>query len=542
MKEIRRNLPLSIETFRTIIENDYIYVDKTEHILKLISPGKKYFLSRPRRFGKSLLLSTIEELFKGNKKLFKGLYAENNWDWTKTFPVVKINFSTGEYNSNEELKTSLNDTIQLIANEYNISLVSKSIASKFKELIRKISEKENKKVVILIDEYDKAILNNIGNIKVLEDNQATMRSFYSVLKDLDQYIEFLFITGVSKFANISLFSDLNSPIDITLNKQFSSICGYTHQELINCFKEHINSLTIKLNKNNEEVIDKINYWYDGYSWDGETKIYSPYSTLELFFEEKFKNYWFKTATPNSLIKVFKNSKNYDDILKPVKVSDSYFDDFDFENIDPISFAFQTGYLTIAKEEEINNRIYYTLEFPNYEVESSLLDHLLKLNEEKMDLNDLKPKIIEAIGNYDNDTFKMYMKYFLTNIPARIHLDHEYYYQSIYLAWLNGLGFKGEGEAQTNIGLMDMYLETPDFIAIAEFKFSKMKTVTKKGQGKEKRQIKETKPIKSFDTMINEALNQINLKKYENKFLNRKVIKIAIVFSGKDVETEIEKVK
>jgi hypothetical protein len=222
-----------------------------------------------------------------------------------------------------------------------------------------------------------------------------------------------------------------------------------------------------------------------------------------------------------------------EILQPIKVLDSRFDEFDFENIDPISFAFQTGYLTIAKEEIIDDKIYYTLEFPNYEVESSLLDHLLKLNTESMDLNNLKPKIIEAIENHDNETFQMYMKYFLTNIPARIHLNHEFYYQSIYIAWLNGLGFKGEGEIQTNMGQMDMYLETPNFVAIAEFKYSKLK--------KTKNKNKLPEPIKSFNQMIDEALNQINLKKYEDKFLNRKVIKIAIVFGGKEVKTHLEKV-
>ncbi|MDR0912006.1 MAG: AAA family ATPase, partial [Methanobrevibacter sp.] len=478
-----QKLPLGRESFSTIRENDYLYVDKTKHICKLIEIGDIFFLSRPRRFGKSLFISTIEELFKGNKKLFRGLYAENNWNWNKTFPVVKINFSTGEYNSEYELKISLNDTINLIAKEYEIELISKSTANKFKELIISISKKENKKVVILIDEYDKPLLNNIENIKVLKDNHVIMRSFYSVLKDLDAYIEFLFITGVSKFTNISLFFDFNNPTDLTLNDNFSDICGYTHDELINNFDEHIENLANNINESKKNLIKQINYWYDGYTWDGKTKIYSPYSTLNLFAYGEFDNYWFNNATPKSLIGVLKNSEDYESVLKPVKVKKSIFNKFDFEDIDPISFMFQTGYLSICKKEINMNQIYYTLQTPNYEVENSILDYLIDLNEEKMDLDNLKPKIIEAIGNYDNDTFKMYMKYFLTNIPARIHLDHEYYYQSIYLAWLNGLGFKGEAEAQTNTGLMDMYLETPDFIAIAEFKFSTMKTVQRKGKSK-----------------------------------------------------------
>ncbi|MDR0913029.1 MAG: ATP-binding protein [Methanobrevibacter sp.] len=528
-----KNLPIGRESFSTIRENNYLYVDKTKQIHKLINTGDLYFLSRPRRFGKSLLINTIESLYLGKKDLFKGLYVENHWDWTKTNPVVKINFSTGLFKTELKLENSLNLTIDEIARENEIDLISNEIPHKFRELIKAIAKKENKTVVILIDEYDKPLLNNIDNIEVLKDIQVTMRSFYSVIKDLDDYIEFLLITGVSKFTNISLFSDLNSPTDLTFDDNFSEICGYTHDELIHYFKEYISDLAIKLNKNEEELINDIKYWYDGYTWDGKTKIYSPYSTLSLFHYKEFDNYWFDNSTPKSLIDVLKKSDNYDEILKPLKVKKSRFKNFDFENIDPISFALQTGYLSISKKEIIQNQIYFTVQTPNYEVENSILDHLLKLNEEKMDINDLKPKIIEAIGNYDNETFQMYMKYFLTNIPARIHLNHEFYYQSIYIAWLNGLGFKGAGEIQTNIGQMDMYLETPEFIAIAEFKYSKLK--------KTKDKNKQPEPIKPFNIMINEALSQINLKKYEDKFLNRKVIKIAIVFGGKELKTQIEKV-
>jgi hypothetical protein len=360
---------------------------------------------------------------------------------------------------------------------------------------------------------------------LLEDIQTNLRSFYSVLKKNDMYIEFLFSTGVSKFGNMTLFSDLNSPIDLTLDADFAGVCGYTHEELLFYFKDHIKNLADKLNKTCDEVLNLIGYWYDGYSWNGKTNLYAPYSTLELFFFKEFKNYWFKTATPKSLIDVFRNSKSYDEVLKPTIVNESRFDDFKFEDIDPLSFAFQTGYLTITKKEKINNILHYTLESPNFEVESSMLDHLLNLDIELMDLDNLKHKILKAIKNKDNENFQKYIKKFLTNIPARIHLNYEFYYQSICIAWFNGLGFKSEGEIQTNKGQMDIVFKHDDLIAIVECKFSKINKKTKK-------------PIKSFENMLTTAFKQIETNKYYEKFPDDEIVKIAVAFTGKEVKTKI----
>jgi hypothetical protein len=519
-----KKLPIGTQSFKILRENNYLYIDKTMHILKMIENGRSYFLSRPRRFGKSLLLSTIEELYKGNKKLFKGLYIYDIWDWNKKNPVIKIDFGKGDFNSSQQLKISLNETLRRIGKKFSIELESESLSNLFGELIEELHEKTGKRIVVLIDEYDRAIIDNISNMGVLESNQKVLRGFYNVLKESDEFIELIFITGVSKFANMSIFSALNSPIDMTLDKNFASICGYTHQELKDSFNEYINKIKDIFNFNYDEMIDKLNYWYDGYSWDGKTKVYSPYSVLELFYYEEFSNYWFKTATPKFLIDVLKQSKDYSEVLKPILIEESRFDSFDYEDMDPITIFFQTGYLTIVEKKIIQGIIHYKLQYPNFEVESSLLKHLINLSFGIKDLNSLKEKIRNYIKNLDNEKFQNEMRILMAKIPSKIHIEREYYYQTIFLAWMSGLGFSVHGEAPTNRGFIDAILEEEDHIIIVECKFSKT--------GKNK------KPIKSFEKMLNEGLEQIKNKKYHEKYLNKKIIMVAMAFAGKEIQTKI----
>jgi len=520
-----KKLPIGIQTFSEIREENYIYVDKTKYIYKLATEGKVYFLSRPRRFGKSLLLSTIENLFKGNKKLFKGLYIHDKWNWEKTNPVIKIDFTKGKFISPEDLEDTLKDTLDEIAENFQIELKRRTTPNRFAELIKKIRKKTNKPVVILIDEYDKAIVDNIAKKNVLKNNQEILKSFYDVLKGTDEYIKFLFITGVSKFANMSLFSSLNNLDDITLNRNFACICGYTHQDLKNNFKPYLNNLKEELSIPYDETVEKINYWYDGYSWDGKNKVYNPFSTLKLFNDKKFSNYWFGTATPEFLIEVLKNSKDYKEVLKPIIVEESHFMAFDYNNIDPINIFFQTGYLTIVEEIIINDIIHYKLEFPNFEVEKSLLTRLMDLNLYKEKIGVKKEKIISYIEKMDNNNFQKEMKAFLAKIPSRIHIEQEYYYQSIFLAWLNALSFETEGESPTNIGFTDMILKEEGFVVVAEFKFSKINPNT-------------NIPVISYDKMLKTAMDQIKDKKYYEKYLDKKIIAIAIAFAGKELQTQI----
>jgi hypothetical protein len=294
-----KTLPVGVQTFSELIEQDHFYVDKTPHIYKLVANGGKYyFLSCPRRFGKSLLLSTIEALFSGRKDLFNGLWIYDKIQW-QTCPVVHIDFTGIEYETGDLLKQSLVETLDAIAAANGIQLTTVSYKTRFNELIRKLGEKE--KVVILIDEYDKPIIDHVGNSNTAEINRNILANFYGVIKSADKYIRLAFLTGVSKFSKVSVFSGLNNLRDITLSDQFSTILGLTHKELIEYFSPYIGALSGKTGINRELLIEKIREWYNGYSWDGENFVYNPFSLLNLFNENVFDNYWFSTSTPHFLI-------------------------------------------------------------------------------------------------------------------------------------------------------------------------------------------------------------------------------------------------
>jgi hypothetical protein len=527
-----KKLPLGRQTFATLRELDYLYVDKTKYIYDMIMDNDVNFLSRPRRFGKSMIVSTLEELYKGNKELFKGLYIYNKWDWTKKHPIIKLDFGELDVVDDKILQESLNNFLNKMAKYFNVEIIDNEnlLSFRFSNLIEEIYNKTGEKLVVLIDEYDMAITENLNNPEKLEDIQTVLRSFYRVLKSKDEFIEFIFITGVSKFANTSIFSTLNSTTDITLDDKYSCICGYTHDELIKYFQEYIDDLGQKLGFTYDEVLDEINYWYDGYSWDGVNNVYAPYSCLKVFQSSSFKNFWFKTATPKYLVDVLKKYGDYSEILNPILVKDTRFDKNNPENIDIVSFFFETGYITIAEKKIINRITYYKLQFPNFEVESSLLDYLIELSFTLKEDENIKGKLMNYMESLDNENFQIEIKGLLTNISARIHIDHEFFYQAIFIAWFSGLGFKSEGETPTNKGQMDIKIhEDENTVIIAECKFSKMKP-------------NKNEPIKSYEKMLKEGLNQIKDNKYYEKFLNKKIIMVALAFAGKEVFTDIEELK
>ena len=294
-----QKLPIGTQSFSILRKNNYLYVDKTKYICKLIEDGRLYFLSRPRRFGKSLLVSTLEEVFKGNKKLFEGLYIQDNWPLDKKYPVLVLDFGGDKYKTVDDLKVKITDIINRKAREFGVEIYSESLGEKFTDLITGIYNKTKKEVVILIDEYDKPILANLGNNN-LKEFQDEIGSFYEVLKTNDEYIKFLFLTGISKLAHVSIFSKLNSPKDITLNEKYNSICGYTQVELETNFQYYIEKLAIKFNCVYGECVDYIKYYYNGYSWNGKEKVYNPFSTLLCFDDGEFSKNWFNTGTPSVL--------------------------------------------------------------------------------------------------------------------------------------------------------------------------------------------------------------------------------------------------
>jgi hypothetical protein len=368
-----KNLPIGIQSFEDLRSNNYLYVDKTEVIHRIISTGKVYFLSRPRRFGKSLLISTIDALFRGQKELFEGLYIYDKWDWAQQNPVIRLDFS-GRNTAN--IASSLNSFVNEMAEDYSVNLNSPDLPDRFSELIKKLHKSTGQQVVVLVDEYDKPITDYLSEPDMMKSNQRILHDFYQVLKGADEHLRFVFMTGISKFSGLSIFSALNSLNDITLNNKYASICGYTQEELECNFTEYLDDVAQYFSMSRKELLDAIRTRYNGYSWDGETSVYNPFSTLLFFDNREFDNYWFRTGTPTFLINLLKNRNQIKPVLSPV-ISDAItFNTYDPLNIAEIPLLFQTGYLTIKQKILVNNEPQYTLDLPNWEVRYAFMNYLL----------------------------------------------------------------------------------------------------------------------------------------------------------------------
>ena len=340
----RRKLPIGIQTFREIIEGGYYYVDKTGMAADLIDQGKYYFLSRPRRFGKSLLIDTLKDLFEGHEALFVGLAAETRWDWSKQFPVIRISFVEGVVHSRQALDAKI--TEQLDVNQEALGLTTRqpTLSVRFSELIRVAQAKSGQRVVVLVDEYDKPILDNITDAEVARDMRDGLRYLYSVIKGQDAHIKFAMLTGVSKFSKVSLFSGLNNLRDITVSSEYSALCGYTDADVDTVFAPELLGLER----------EEIRRWYNGYNWTG-TSVYNPFDLLLLFQERKFHPYWFETGTPTFLINLLTQAHTFTPDLGRIVASDTLLSTFDVDQMTPEALLFQTGYLTIASVWRIPGR-------------------------------------------------------------------------------------------------------------------------------------------------------------------------------------------
>ena len=451
-----RKYPVGIQDFSEVRNNGYLYVDKTLFIDKLFQHGKYYFLSRPRRFGKSLFLSTLEYLFQSKQELFEGLYIYDRWDWSKTSPVIKISFSNIGHKL-MGLEKAIDDKLEAIALKYQYSFSSKTIDQKFKELIEALSAKHGH-VAILIDEYDKPIIDYLGidTAKAIE-NREMLKAFYSILKDADPHIKLVFITGVSKFSRVSIFSDLNNLKDLTIDSNFKSICGISQDELEHDFSE-------EMQLSNREKIKK---WYNGYSWDGKSTVYNPFSLLNFFAGDgQYRNYWFETGTPTFLINLSKNQELYD--FEGTQVSANEMGAYDLEQLQVLPLMFQTGYLTIKNYKEEDNL--YELGYPNEEVRQSYLEMLMKAysyNQYRMVLatelrNALKVADLKKVESIINTVFK--------SIPYEIwQKENEHFYHAIIHLTFRLLGIYIESQVQTSDGRMDALVQTQDYVYAFEFK-------------------------------------------------------------------------
>jgi hypothetical protein len=359
-----KKYPIGLQDFEKIRKSGYLYIDKTQLIYNLIESGKYYFLSRPGRFGKSLLLSTIKEIFKGNKKIFEGLWIHDQWNWEQKHPVIHLRFSQMAY-KDLGLSEAISKELDFLAEEFDIQLTETNYVLKFRELIRKTAI--NGRVVILIDEYDKPITDYLDDINKVEENRSIFKSFYTVLKDADEYIRLLLITGISRFNKGSIFSDLNNLNDITIHLKHATIVGITQQELESNFAEEI------LEIQQSDLLSKLKYWYNGYAWhENAERVYNPFSILRFMDSRDFRNYWFQTGTPTWLVKYMKDKVEFQ--FENLHISDIALGNLIVEGFSSVPALLQTGYLTI-KGYDLNTEL-YELGYPNKEVEDSLNDALL----------------------------------------------------------------------------------------------------------------------------------------------------------------------
>ncbi|MEM1000536.1 MAG: AAA family ATPase, partial [Bacteroidota bacterium] len=353
-----------------MIREGYIYVDKTRFLYKLIREGNYYFLSRPRRFGKSLLVSTLKEIFSGNRELFSGLWIEDKIDWVAR-PVIAFDFSRIAKRA-EDLPQAIELELQDIAAEFGVALTAPTNAGKLQELVQQVGAEQ--KVAILVDEYDKPIIDHIADPVTAEVHREILKDLYSVIKGNDRFIAFFFLTGVSKFSHVSIFSDLNNLYDITTDRAFACMLGYTEEELWSYFPDYLAQLEAEYRDHFANIIDPIRDWYNGYSWDGKQFVFNPFSILNLFRKRLFQDYWFSTGTPTFLIRLVR-TQNYSIFdLKNRKLDVNYFNKFEVDNIEVNSLLFQAGYLTMRDYDPVSNIV--TLDFPNREVEQSFNIHLL----------------------------------------------------------------------------------------------------------------------------------------------------------------------
>jgi len=512
-----KNLPIGISTLKTIIEEDMIYIDKTEDAYNLIKTQGRIFLSRPRRFGKSLFLDTLKEIFGGNKELFKGLYIYDKWNWDKKYPVIKIDFAGGIVKSTEELNDKISAIINRNKAKFDIDCKEKGISNIFSELIEKITEKYDNKVVILVDEYDKPLLDNIEEPNKVKEIKEGLKSFYSVIKEQDANLQFVFLTGVSKFSRVSIFSGINNLNDITLDANFATICGYTQNDINTSFKEHL----IDVDR------DKLKEWYNGYNFLGE-HVYNPFDILLFINKGKiYKNYWFETGTPTFLVKLITKNRYFLPDLNNINAGEEILSSFEIENIEIVTLLFQSGYLTIAEKYIYRDEVRYHLAFPNREVKVSLNKYLIQgltLISEKKDMyadETYAPLISGDLPGLESAIKRLFASIPYRNFTNNELLESEGYYASVLYAFFSAINCEIIPEDISNKGQADMTIKLGNFIYVMEIKVTSTSLSTSSTN------------IKGDTNKINSALAQIVEREYSEKYKgipNKKVFELGIIFS------------
>ncbi len=509
------DLPVGESAFKNIREWDFYYVDKTPHIYKLARKPGYYFLSRPRRFGKTLLVDTMQELFEGNEQLFRGLHIHDRWDWTVSNPVVRLSFDTN-YSEPGGLEIHMASQLSALEEDAGIELLTSDTPGdiRFQNLVRKINRKTRKQVVILVDEYDKPILDVLDNKKQAEANRDYLHGVYGSIKGCARYIRFVFVTGISMYSKVSLFSGLNNLNDISLDPRYATICGYTDSDIDTVFAPELEGLDR----------DEIRRWYNGYSWLGEEKVYNPFDVLLLFDNRQFEPYWYETGTPKYLYKMMAKGLINTLNLENLEMEKKHLSNFNVDRVRINSLLFQSGYLTIKKHEFRNDKPYYTLEFPNHEVRLSLNEELLDvISEDVEELEKRASNMVRFLAANDFGKFEAELHSFFCAIPNQWYVKsgmqhYEGFYAGMVFACFIAIGVDVKGEESTSRGRSDLVVVHAGQVFVLEFKVAK--------QPDDKAKVEE----EAFKSVA-----QIREKKYVSKYRHRwkDIHLLGVVFDGKE---------
>ncbi len=509
-----KKLPIGEQSFEELIQTDCVYVDKTEHIYNLITENKYYFLSRPRRFGKSLLCSTFEALFKNKRELFKNTWIDkSDYDW-KEYPVIHLSMAQCDLKSPVSLEESLIAALCRLAQSYDVNVMkTNSVKDLMVDVVQKLSKQGQ--VVVIIDEYDKPIVEHLTNKPLAQEMRDALRGFYGPFKDLGKYMRLLFITGVSKFSRTSLFSDMNHLFDLTMHRKTATLCGYTYRELEQFFTEHILHVATIMCQPVDAIRERMKEMYNGYRFEENQMdlVYNPFSVINFLGNAKFNNYWFQSGQAKFLFDLIK-TKNYSiPDIKNIVLSQGDLGTFDVDSISLETLLYQTGYISI----ESSDGKYYKMRFPNDEVkyafEESLLSNLLGQPEGK--IHTKLEAISAALKKQDLPNFMLNLKSIFAGMPYNLKSSNEeVYYQGIFYLTCDLLGADITQEEPTNIGRIDAVMRYPDRTYVFEFKINKSKE---------------------------EALKQIEEKKYCEKFMgeNKSIIMVGINFMIEDRNVDPE---
>ena len=474
----KRRLPIGIQTFRKMREDNCYYVDKTAYIRRLLNEGTHYFLSRPRRFGKSLFLDTLKEVFEGNESLFEGLYIHDRWDWSVRHPVLRISFGSGNFKVPGYVETNLMAQLDAVERRTKVTSDYATGPERFAHLLEALHNQAGQPVAVLIDEYDKPILDALEVPDIARANRDFLRGLYAVIKDSDAHVRFTFITGVSKFSKVSLFSGLNNLKDITLDTRYSALCGYTEADLDAVFAPELPGLDR----------DQIRDWYNGYRWSstsrsaetlGDEKVYNPFDILLLFDSREFRAYWFETGTPTFLVETLFERRVSSLELGGMMGSDELLSTFDVDHIATEALLFQTGYLTIADAETLGGKWLYRLDYPNREVRQSLNESLLRYL-----VQDATQQMANSVRLYRlleaNDFARLETLFhaFFASIPYEWYTNndianYEGYYASVFYSYFAALGLDIRVEDSSNHGRLDMAVLFHGCVYLFEFKVVEM---------------------------------------------------------------------